>query len=265
MPQTAHKRVDVSLLEHSLHYLDDWRFGIGPVPFLKDLMRDLTLPCGARRRVQRVERLQLHDLAREKLVRITAQPIERSRRNIDQPLIRIRHWTRPRIYGRFGRADHGPGQIDGACVRMFRQQIAKQRLNAQKKPRRYRRPTFIPRRTAEHDFRSTKRTGEIVRRKADTEIRTGNTQCPQYRRRQKRVDAATPRPYTFVKTCADYDIRTVHARFEQSEHLYPRMTAIRRANGHRLHCIHQHASDVARTNFELRLPGVETKILDELR
>ena len=75
MPQTAHKRVDVSLLEHSLHYLDDWRFGIDFVPFLKDLMRDLTLPCGARRRVQRVERLQLHDLAREELVRITAQTI----------------------------------------------------------------------------------------------------------------------------------------------------------------------------------------------
>ena len=266
LPQPAHQRVGILLLEHGLHDRPKRRAIIllaRPMPALEDGMRDIALPQHRRLGIERVEIGQAHNLARIELVRIAQQPVERGGGNVDVTLFGRGIGRRARIAFGHGGAGHGAGEIDRLFFLISFQHFSEQRLNAQQETRRDGRPGLVALGTGKHDLGRPHGSGEIVRGQADAEIGTGHAQRAQDRRCEQRIDPAARGPDALVQSGADHQLGPIHPAFEEAEDLHARMAAIGWPHRDLFHRVAQGNGGISGCEGKIRLARMEAKILYE--
>ncbi len=235
------------------------------VPAVENLVHRLTTPGRAGFGIERIEGLQPQDRIGIEGIRIAAQPVEPGGRYIDLALLGSGQGARAGIArGRLGVVDL-PGKLHGHLFFKLARIIAQHRLDPQDETRRNHRRAHIAPGPAQYHLRCAQRGGEIMRGKADAEVRPRHPQCPQNCRRQQRIGRWASRPDAFDQPAADDQIGARHPRFEQAVDRYAGMTAPGRAHGHAVHRIAQHGMQFARIEHGSRRPRRLAKFLDECR
>ena len=120
---------------------------------------------------------------------------------------------------------------------MILRETAEQGFDPEEETRRYSRTALIALGPAQHNLRCAESPGEVVCGQAEPEVASGNAESAEQWRCQQGVHATARRPATFVEAAANDEIRTVHAAFQQTEHLNACVAAIGWPNRDLLHRI----------------------------
>ena len=216
------------------------------MPAFEHFVHHSALPRGSRIGIERIEQAQPQDRAGVELIGIAAQPVDRGHRQ--------RHIALRRRWARFGlrivRCRRGlidaPRQFGRAGLAVVFGQFAQHRLNPQHEAAGDHRAAFVALRPAEHHFGRAQRSRQIMRGKADAELRPRHAQRTQHGGRQQRIGRRISGPSPLSQPAADHQIGAAHPRFEQAVDRQARMPAPRWAHRHPVTRIAQHTGQIGR-------------------